>query len=556
MEVLAVTYKTGEFPVYADGSQKGTVTVTWDGLMLAIECACDHDGPPAPTPGHVPRLVALCDGKYVPLGIPVPQGGALRLARRFSKSSLQARGYTNPESFLLMTQYELEAALNPAPPPAESAPAPEKAGPSANEPAPEKPGSAPTEPDAAEPPPKEPAEAESKPPKPELQPPRDVQPRPAPPPAGEKGAMPIRRYPPPHRPMENERPPAIRRPPFMGSSGEKDTLKPELNQDSKLSPPASPAPAALESRLKPDAAPPKPPEAAKPHHPAPPVETPAQTPHEEGGKSAAAAPEAAARTAPQKDPDNLNEHSNPLEALAPALGNLIAALGAPNPLSPAEEEKPPAQPTANEAPHAPPPIVSKGGEGEKMEEPAAPPAKTAESEKPESWDLSAGAKPAMAPTTAAWENPAGFRLPAPKSAAEIAQIRFDEMDPRELRRPFLDAARPPKEPERLRSGPVLAKGAEDADAAGEADAPAPPLVGGWRPAPPLSRLIGDPALYEGHENVPGALVTEQDGLTLLAVPVSPEEPFPLMSVFCFGYPTQIGEKDYLLFKIQDGALAP
>ena len=63
-----------------------------------------------------------------------------------------------------------------------------------------------------------------------------------------------------------------------------------------------------------------------------------------------------------------------------------------------------------------------------------------------------------------------------------------------------------------------------------------PLIGGWRPAPPLTQLFEDPTIYEDHEVIPGALVTEQDGFTLLAVPVSPDEPFALMNIFCFGYP--------------------
>jgi len=100
-------------------------------------------------------------------------------------------------------------------------------------------------------------------------------------------------------------------------------------------------------------------------------------------------------------------------------------------------------------------------------------------------------------------------------------------------------------------------GGPDPSGGGAPDAEAfdKPLIGGWQPAPPLTQLFEDPTIYEGHELIPGALVTEQDGFTLLAVPVSPDEPFALMNIFCFGYPTQIAEKDYILFKVKDGALA-
>lgn len=549
MEVLAVTFKTGEFPVFVNGRQKGTVTVARDGLLLAIECACAHDGPPAPHPGHVPRLVALCGETYVPLGVPVPQDGMLRLKRRFSRSALKALGYTDPESFLLMTKYELEAAQGRSAPPAESAPAESAAEgvmPAAAEGAAEKPEPAPDEPDRAE-----------------------STSRPAPHAPPETKAAALDKEAPPGEPAPPRRAgderPAFRRPLFLGFAESQKAGKPELNQDSKSAPsapePANTAHKSEEIGLKPDAAAPSPPSAAAPPPPAPPPETAAQKVPDDGAKAAEKALEPAECKAPQEAPDTLNEHSNPLEALAPALETLFSALGAPNPLAPAAEEaRHQAQAPAAEAPPA---SEAKAGEGEKPEGEApglkeaaeasapliAPGAEVPAEEEPEAVR---GVSPEAAdrsPPSSRTPSP-DLNLPAPKSAAEIAQIRFDEPDLRRPRRPYLEAY-----PGAAREDKPQSAAPEEEPGEDEAPGEALPLVGGWRPAPPLSRLIEDPELYEGRESIPGALVTEQDGFTLLAVPVSPEEPFPLMGIFCFGYPTQIGDKDYILFKLQDGALA-
>ncbi len=72
-------------------------------------------------------------------------------------------------------------------------------------------------------------------------------------------------------------------------------------------------------------------------------------------------------------------------------------------------------------------------------------------------------------------------------------------------------------------------------------------AGAWRP-------VGDPGyILPGGEtpSLPGALVSEKDGVTYLAVPLGEEE-FPLMPVFRFGTPEEIRGEPYLVFGIKNG----
>ncbi|UOO37387.1 hypothetical protein IZU99_09015 [Oscillospiraceae bacterium CM] len=93
------------------------------------------------------------------------------------------------------------------------------------------------------------------------------------------------------------------------------------------------------------------------------------------------------------------------------------------------------------------------------------------------------------------------------------------------------------------------------DAEPESTPDSPSAVGGWRPIGEPARLFDDETISEACQGIEGALTTEQDGLTLLAVPVSPSAPFPMMSIFCFGEPFEIGSGEYLLFKIKNGSLS-
>lgn len=78
---------------------------------------------------------------------------------------------------------------------------------------------------------------------------------------------------------------------------------------------------------------------------------------------------------------------------------------------------------------------------------------------------------------------------------------------------------------------------------------------GWRPAANPAMLFNDETIAEACEEISGALVMEQAGLTMLAVPVSPVAPFPMMPVFCFGSSEEIGGQEYIIFKVKNGYLS-
>jgi hypothetical protein len=82
----------------------------------------------------------------------------------------------------------------------------------------------------------------------------------------------------------------------------------------------------------------------------------------------------------------------------------------------------------------------------------------------------------------------------------------------------------------------------------------PPGIDGWAHISNPGVLFHDPGIAAACDGVTGALLTSTDGCELLAVPVSPDAPFPMMAVFCFGSPGEIGGRDYIIFKIADGNL--
>jgi hypothetical protein len=82
----------------------------------------------------------------------------------------------------------------------------------------------------------------------------------------------------------------------------------------------------------------------------------------------------------------------------------------------------------------------------------------------------------------------------------------------------------------------------------------PPQDDVWYPAENPASLFDDPEISKSCENVMGALAKTEDDTLMLAVPVSPDEPFSMMPVFCFGSPRQIDGMDYIVFKIKDGYL--
>jgi hypothetical protein len=90
---------------------------------------------------------------------------------------------------------------------------------------------------------------------------------------------------------------------------------------------------------------------------------------------------------------------------------------------------------------------------------------------------------------------------------------------------------------------------------GQREAVPQPAYGGWRPIEKPSSLFNDETIAEACEEVSGALAMEQAGLTMLAVPVSPDAPFPMMPIFCFGSSEDIGGQEYIIFKIKNGYLS-
>lgn len=81
-----------------------------------------------------------------------------------------------------------------------------------------------------------------------------------------------------------------------------------------------------------------------------------------------------------------------------------------------------------------------------------------------------------------------------------------------------------------------------------------PAINGWHPIAQPRILFNDPGIAAASEEISGALTLERDGILHLAVPLLPDEPFPMMPVFCFGNSEEIGDQEYLVFKISNGNL--
>ena len=92
--------------------------------------------------------------------------------------------------------------------------------------------------------------------------------------------------------------------------------------------------------------------------------------------------------------------------------------------------------------------------------------------------------------------------------------------------------------------------------------PAPPADHGFTPCSDAGALFAQPELYRDitaaadAQNAPlhGALTRTDGEVTLLAVPLRADEPFALLPIFCFGEPTRLDERDYLIFKLKNGVL--
>jgi hypothetical protein len=83
----------------------------------------------------------------------------------------------------------------------------------------------------------------------------------------------------------------------------------------------------------------------------------------------------------------------------------------------------------------------------------------------------------------------------------------------------------------------------------------PGAADGWFHTDQPETLFSDPDFADICRGVSNALTKQAGELTLLAVPVSPDEPFPMMPVFCLGDSGRIGGREYIVFRIKNGKLA-
>ena len=77
----------------------------------------------------------------------------------------------------------------------------------------------------------------------------------------------------------------------------------------------------------------------------------------------------------------------------------------------------------------------------------------------------------------------------------------------------------------------------------------------WRKAHEPWRLFRDADTAEACRETKGALLREEDGKTLLAVPFGGDEPFPMMPVFRFGEQEMINGAPYIVFTVENGRLS-
>ena len=80
-------------------------------------------------------------------------------------------------------------------------------------------------------------------------------------------------------------------------------------------------------------------------------------------------------------------------------------------------------------------------------------------------------------------------------------------------------------------------------------------AGGWQEEREPARLFRDPALRElgrtlGRE---GVLTRQEGDAVFLAVPLDRDRPFSAMPIFCFGSPETISGRNWIVFRIMDGA---
>jgi hypothetical protein len=91
-----MNYFEGTFKVSMAGTPVGEVSLTQEGLMTVVSCVCIQPC------DDVLRLAAVCNGKYVPVGVMMPERDTLRLCKKFSRNTLALIGLEYTEEWHLI----------------------------------------------------------------------------------------------------------------------------------------------------------------------------------------------------------------------------------------------------------------------------------------------------------------------------------------------------------------------------------------------------------------------------------------------------------------------
>ena len=111
----------GTHAVMRDGAEVGTLAVTQSANMTVFELSSGYSG------GDVFRLCGVSAGSYVNIGVAAPEGGMLRLTKKFSKSALASMRLEPETGFFLVLSGERHEALSPPEVEPEPIPEPEPA---------------------------------------------------------------------------------------------------------------------------------------------------------------------------------------------------------------------------------------------------------------------------------------------------------------------------------------------------------------------------------------------------------------------------------------------
>ena len=74
----------------------------------------------------------------------------------------------------------------------------------------------------------------------------------------------------------------------------------------------------------------------------------------------------------------------------------------------------------------------------------------------------------------------------------------------------------------------------------------------WEKVDDISPLFKSGEVAQDFEEPVGALYRKDGEFEYIAISAAPDEPFPLMPVFCFGEQQSIDGKEYIVFKIKNG----